>query len=237
MAGSVEHLAITMGLIRLWEPDGSTGPRILRPERFLLGNICPDGIMSRKGYERPMKMHTHFRDGIPDNEFFMPENLERFHRRVREFAEEMLDDPTLERDLYLGYLTHILTDEIFILTVRPEFMERISVIGLTQKDARTFQHFTYDVDQIDFRLGREYPGMDWAVRCLRDAEPYEIRGILSERELTDSRRWILGHFFDGAPQPKPPVYYTYERAIQFIGEAVAFVDDNIGRYLPESVQR
>lgn len=234
MAGSVEHLAVALELIRRWNDDGDSaeeGPGISRPERFLLGNICPDGIMSRKGYQRPMKMHTHFRDGILDSEFSLPENLALFHQRIHQFVQKNMTDQSLERDLYLGYLTHILTDEFFMLTVRPEFMDKIAVLGLTQRDEETFSHFTYDVNQIDFRLAKEYPGMDWARSCLRDAKPYEIQDMLSEKELTDSREWVLHFFFDDAPEAQTPVYYTYERALQFIKEAVAFIEREIHEYI------
>lgn len=234
MAGSVEHLAVALELIRLWgfgEAGVEEGPGITRPERFLLGNICPDGIMSRRGYKRLMKMHTHFRDGILDSEFSLPENLALFHQRIHRFVQKNMADKSLERDLYLGYLTHILTDEFFMLTVRPEFMDKIAVLGLTQRDEETFSYFTYDVNQIDFRLAREYPGMDWVRRCLRDAKPYEIRDMVSETELTDSREWVLHFFFDDAPEVQTPVYYTYERALQFIQESVVFIEREIREYI------
>lgn len=233
MAGSVEHLAVAVELIRLWgkgkeHPEGE--PVICRPERFLLGNLCPDGIMSREGYERSMKMHTHFRDGILDCEFALAKNQKLFHQRIHAFAGGTLTDSSLEHDLYLGYLTHILTDEFFMLTVRPEFMGKISVLGLTQQDEETFVHFTHDVNQIDFRLAREYPGMEWVRTCLGEAEPYEIRGMLSEKELTDSRQWVLRFFFEEAPEPQEPLYYTYGRALRFIREAVDFVRHTIREY-------
>lgn len=231
MAGTVEHLAVALELIRRWTGNVPQEQRLLHPQRFLLGNVCPDGIMSRRNYERSMKMHTHFRDGIPDYEFCLPRNLELFHQRLYRFAQETLTDSSPERELYLGYLTHILADEIFMRTVRQEFMQKISVVGLTERDAETFEHFTYDVNQIDFRLAREYPAMDWAYRCLREAEPYEIQGLLTERELTDSRKWLLDFFFDHAPEPQEPVYYTYDRALRYIEDAVAFIDGHIGEYI------
>ena len=159
MAGSVEHMAVAVELLREDQRQPGSFLKLKDPVHFVLGNLAPDGIMSRKGYVRSMKMHTHFRDGIPDWEFTREDHQKVFHQRIRSFCVQMLSEHALDRDLYLGYVTHILTDEIFMKTIRQEFMEKIAAIGLTDRDAETFEHFTYDVNQIDFRLGREYPGI------------------------------------------------------------------------------
>lgn len=261
MAGSVEHLAVTIELLQMDKASGGSLLLLKNPVHFVLGNLAPDGIMSRKGYTRPMKMHTHFRDGIPDWEFTAASNLRLFHQRIRQFSEEKLRDESLDRDLYLGYITHILTDEIFMKTVRPEFMKKIAVLGLTERDAKTFEYFTYDVNQIDFRLGREYPGMDEMRACLLceddcsiremkhvtaqdqpEKERYPIQtgsedlqktacDMITSQELADSREWVRNFFFDQAPIPDGPVYYTYKRALQFIAEAALFIKDHLPEYI------
>ena len=59
----------------------------IEEDYFIAGNICPDGIMAREGYQRGMKLHTHFRDGIPDGDFDKPGMVPLFERRLREFWE------------------------------------------------------------------------------------------------------------------------------------------------------
>lgn len=231
MAGSVEHLAVTIELLQMDKASGGSLLQLKNPVHFVLGNLAPDGIMSRKGYTRPMKMHTHFRDGIPDWEFTAASNLQLFHQRIRQFSEEMLSDPSLDRDLYLGYVTHILTDEIFMKTVRPEFMAKIAVLGLTERDAKTFEYFTYDVNQIDFKLGREYPGMHEMKECLLCEDICSIRDMITQQELADSREWVRNFFFDQAPMPEQPLFYTYERALGFIREAVLFIKEQLPEYI------
>lgn len=277
MAGSVEHMAVAVELLREDQRQQGSFLKLKDPVHFVLGNLAPDGIMSRKGYVRSMKMHTHFRDGIPDWEFTREDHQKVFHQRIRSFCAQMLLEPALDRDLYLGYVTHILTDEIFMKTIRQEFMEKIVAIGLTDRDAETFEHFTYDVNQIDFRLGREYPGIKCAKDCLRCEDPCSIlemveperkadpdaakqelekvanlnvvkpdpekvadldaakpaervEMIISE-ELADSRGWVRNFFFDRAPAPQKPVYYTYDRAVEFIGEAAAFIKQKLPEYI------
>ena len=192
MAGTVEHLAIA------WELSQRLD--VKNKELFIAGNICPDEIMARENYQRPMKMHTHFRDGIPDYEFSKSEHLELFHQRIREFVKKYYCTAGEDKDLYLGYLTHILADEIFMLTIRPEFMEKIQVLGLTDRDAKTFEHFTYDVNQIDYRLAREYSGMKQILQILREIDPYEIKDMITMDELNRSRERILNFFFEGSPE-------------------------------------
>lgn len=232
MAGTVEHLAVALELIKKWGENQSDfqeerAVTLQNSGLFLAGNICPDGIMARKNYQRPMKMHTHFRDGIMDYEFHFSENLQIFHQRIRQFAHQNIKPCSENRDLYLGYLTHILTDEVFMLTIRPKFMEKIAPLGLTDRDAKTFEYFTYDVNQIDFRLAKEYPGMSQAYAVLKNSPPYEITGWITQEELTDSRTWILDFFFEKAPEPEMPVFYTYKEALQFISDAVDIIDKRV----------
>jgi hypothetical protein len=264
MAGSVEHMAVAVELLREDQRQQGSFLKLKDPVHFVLGNLAPDGIMSRKGYVRSMKMHTHFRDGIPDWEFTREDHQKVFHQRIRSFCVQMLSEHALDRDLYLGYVTHILTDEIFMKTIRQEFMEKIAAIGLTDRDAETFEHFTYDVNQIDFRLGREYPGIKRAEDCLRcedpcsilemvelerkadpdaakqelekeadpdAAKPAERVAMITSEELADSREWVRNFFFDRAPAPQKPVYYTYDRAVEFIGEAAAFIKQKLPEYI------
>lgn len=277
MAGSVEHMAVAVELLREDQRQQGSFLKLKDPVHFVLGNLAPDGIMSRKGYVRSMKMHTHFRDGIPDWEFTREDHQKVFHQRIRSFCVQMLSEHALDQDLYLGYVTHILTDEIFMKTIRQEFMEKIAAIGLTDRDAETFEHFTHDVNQIDFRLGREYPGIKRAEDCLRcedscsilemveperkadpdaakqelekvaylnvvkpdpekvedidAAKPAERVAMITSEELADSREWVRNFFFDRAPAPQKPVYYTYDRAVEFIGEAAAFIKQKLPEYI------
>ena len=47
--------------------------------------------------------------------------------------------------------------------------------------------FGRDVDRIDFRLVAEYPEIEQAYQALCRVPPYEITGLITEQELTDSR--------------------------------------------------
>jgi hypothetical protein len=226
MAGTIEHLTIAWELMKKWEEDAIY---LQYPDFFLAGNICPDGIQAREHYERAMKKHTHFRDGIADEDFGKEENRSLFHQRVENFYKTffLAEQEEQKKELYLGYLTHILTDEYFMLTVRPDFMRCMKKIGLSEHDSETFVKFTYDVNQNDFRLARQHPGMKQIYTYLKNITPYEIPQLLTAEELNRSRQWILQFFFDDAPSGREAQYYTYDKMTAFLQNATSYLKKHI----------
>lgn len=234
MAGTVVHLSVAVKLNEMFqaEPErylGNYAPRY-QPELFFGGNISPDGIMARKNYERSMKLHTHMRDGIYDGTFHESANLDIFRKRLYAFFKENLKNPDRDFSLYLGYLTHMLTDEKFVLEIYNDVLDAIAKAGYPRMDRATFEKFGADVDAIDFRLVKEFSGISTAREALRNVKPYEIVGLITEQELTDSRNWILQYFF-GQEREKitEPKFLTYERMRRFIDDAA----DEIIMRLPE----
>ena len=231
MAGTMVHLEIADILAQEWAgrevitPYGSTR---LVYDYFVAGNICPDGIMARKGYVREMKKHTHFRDGIRDCDFHKKENLALFYKRLEDFMESSFNKFTSdnERSLYLGYWVHMLADEMFVVQIRPEFLKNISVTGLTEDNMETFKYFSKDVDMVDFRIVNEYKGIQRIYNALSGIEPYGISGMVTEEELTDSRNWILQYFFKTEhTRITEPVYISYNRMMEFIKNTASKIYD------------
>lgn len=233
MAGTIVHLVIADMLSQGWKNGEVVTPygrvKLVR-DYFIAGNICPDGIQSRKDYNRDMKKHTHFRDGIMDCDFHKEENLVVFRQRLSSFIKKNLDiykDDSM-RSLYLGYLVHMLADEMFMLKIRPVFFKNIAVKGLTEFDMESFRYFSSDVNMIDFRLVNEYEGAGRIYNALSGIKPYVVDGMVTEKELTESRRWILDYFFrTGHKNPGKPVYLSYELMWDFIVEVVEKVGSSI----------
>lgn len=219
MAGTMVHLLVAEKLYQGIRERGLVyaAPHLTVPEEayFIAGNICPDGIMAREGYRREMKLHTHFRDGIPDGSFEAPGMVELFEERMNAFWQEHLQDEGEKPGLYLGYVTHMMTDERFILEERPEFFRRIAVLGLTERDRETFVRFGKETDLVDFHLIYDFPEITRAKELLMKIEPYEIRGMLNAKELTASREWILQYFFGEAHLPEETKYLRYDSMVAF----------------------
>lgn len=222
MAGTMVHLLVAQHLLeKITRRDSRYGfDNKLKPdiEYFIAGNICPDGIMARKNYERAMKLHSHFRDGIPDGSFQNPGMVPIFEARMRDFWQEHLEDEREMPGLYLGYITHMMVDERFILQERPKFFKHIASIGLTKKDRETFIRFNEETDLVDFRLVREKVELQLARVALEHVEPYEIKHMITKEELTQSRRWILTHFFEEEHPTKEAEFLRYEDMLAFVSQ-------------------
>lgn len=235
MAGTCVHLAIATELNTIFQQKGEKYLGRHRgnyqPELFFAGNICPDGIMARENYQREMKLHTHLRDGIPDGSFQEAEKLALFRKRLMDFFRENVYKEGRNFSLYLGYLTHLLTDEKFILEIHGRVLEALAEAGYYRNNPETFALFGKDVDQIDFRLVAEYPGIDEAYQYLSSVASYEIADMITEEELNNSRHWILSYFFESAHQLVEPRFLTYDTMKHFISEAVEEILQRLPEYL------
>ncbi len=238
MAGTIVHLAVATQLDQLFanEPERYLGKMTDKycSNDFFAGNICPDGIMAREGYCREMKLHTHMRDGIPDGTFQQPEHLQLFRKRLSDFFAKH-NNKEERFSLYLGYLTHMLTDEKFILEIHPYVLQRIAVTGYDRDNPQTYVKFGRDVDQIDFRLVKEFPGIDKAYQALCQVTPYEIADYITEQELTASREWIKNYFFETEHTIEDPIFLPYQEMYQFIPEAVSQICDRLPEYITSGV--
>lgn len=224
MAGTMVHLLTAEKLLHHLMRQKWQYPfwkeQEFQADYFIAGNICPDGIMARQGYQREMKLHTHFRDGIPDGSFDKPGMVPLFEKRMKQFWLEHQKEEKECPGLYLGYVTHMMTDERFILSERPKFFENIAVTGLTQQDVETFVCFNKETDLVDFRLLREYPELKQAQKALERVPSYEIKGMITQEELTASRKWILNYFFEEEHTSEEAEFLKYESMVSFIENVV-----------------
>ena len=234
MAGTMVHLLVAEGLYEKlntaeWKYYFDDALRFSEDD-FIAGNICPDGIMARKGYQREMKLHTHFRDDIPDGSFEEEGNVEKFEARLKNFWLSHEKEEKERPGLYLGYVTHMMTDEKFILEERPRFFEEIRKIGLTVRDQETYVYFGKETDLADFWLIRKYKELQKAKESLERVSPYEIKGMITMEELTGSRNWILQHFFYEEHQEIQTEFLKCDRMERF---ASCAVEEIFGRLFAE----
>lgn len=229
MAGTMIHLVIAVRLADFIENNdyqiklANENYIEFNRNMFVVGNICPDGIMERQNYERSMKLHTHFRDGIPDGDFGKDGTVELFEHRLNEFWNEHFEDEMSVKGIYLGYITHMMTDKKFILYERPKYFENISCIGLTDQDRETFVHFNRDTDLVDFRLVREMPELSEAKEILEKTSGYCIKNMITADELDRSRKWIIRHFFEEKHVLEESEFLDYNSIVKFIDDTVEYI--------------
>lgn len=215
MAGTVTHLVIADKLLEDFN--------IQNPALFYCGNLAPDAIMARKNYVREMKKHTHFKDAIPTDELHLPKNFALYRERFETFARKHLKRNDGDYELYLGYVIHMLADEVFILRFRDQHVKTLFFGRENPGYQAYFKRFGHDVDLNDWQLVREYSfqyPMPWILRQEMD---YEIEGYITSQELMDSKEYIIQKNFVTEHKKEKAAVFSFEENERFIWEAVSFI--------------
>lgn len=219
MAGTVTHLVIAD---RLLEPLN-----IQNPALFYCGNLAPDAVMAREGYQRDMKRHTHFKDDIRLNDLHLPECYQRYRRTLLSFAERHLRHGQSDYELYLGYVTHILADEVFILSLRDAHVKRLRDAGKSPDDPAYFTAFGRDVDLNDWQLVREYRFRHPMPDILLSLQQYEINGYITCQELQESKAFIIQKNFLTPHEQEPTAVFPFSENQEYIGNACRYIQKAI----------
>ena len=219
MAGTVTHLVIAD---RLLEPL-----HIQHPALFYCGNLAPDAIMARENYQREMKRHTHFKDNIRLSDLRLPECYERYRRTLNAFTDRYLRPGRPDYELYLGYVTHMLADEVFILTLRDAHVDGLIASGREPNDPDYFAAFGRDVDLNDWRLVREYTFRHPMPDILLTEQNYEITDYITCRELQSSKAFIIHKNFLTSHEECKPTVFSYEENMRFIEDACLYIQKAI----------
>ncbi len=216
MAGVVIHLAVADKAAEMLD--------IKNIPLFFAGNIAPDCIHARADYEREMKRHTHFKDGIRDWDFLASENLEIFHRRLDEFAHKYCLEGE-DRELYTGYLSHLLTDELFARKIRSECVVKAEEYGISQTDREFFGFMMRELNWSDAFAAENYSFRNNPVETLRKAFGCEVRDYISAEEIISSTDWIYQNFFAGNRYYEPALLMNPEKIYDFIESAADKIKD------------
>lgn len=106
MSGTLIHLAVAD---KIYDISGSSIVKNL--PLFFGGNIAPDAVHAKEDYQRRDKKHSHLCDDIYSYGYGYPEMKKLFRHRVNKFAENYYQSADKDKDLYLGYIIHLLVDE------------------------------------------------------------------------------------------------------------------------------
>ena len=183
MAGVIVHLAVADATFKELN--------IKNLPLYYAGNVAPDCIHSRKNYQRQMKKHTHLRDGISDWDFILPENLKLFQQRLGKFQKEYCNKVD-NQELYLGYLTHLITDEMFMR----------------------------DVNGADTLAAKNINFINDPVEMMKKSYGCYIRDYITANEMKDGMEWIIDNFFSDKNNFEEPAFLTMEMIEDFIQIAV-----------------
>lgn len=214
MAGLITHLVIANEILNII-PEGTIKDTGL----FFMGNIAPDAVHARENYIRVFKKYSHFRDDIPDKAFEEPDNYKLYCSRLTDFIKRCISRADGLMDLYRGYVVHIITDELFVLSVRKEFCKSMKKLGIEQDNRLFFEYIVNDMTRNDMLLVERYKDMPEIRKAIEKADAYAIEDYVSKQELQDSRQWLIRHHFIDRPELIMPEYISYERTTAFIDMA------------------
>lgn len=219
MAGTITHLVIADQLLQPLQ--------IQHPALFYCGNLAPDAIMAREGYQREMKRHTHFKDGIRLGDLHLSECYQTYRHTFQAFIDRFLCPGAPDYELYLGYVTHMLADEVFILTLRDAHVQKLRNEGRNPDDPDYFAAFGRDVDLNDWRLVREYTFQHTMPHILQTQQNYEIPGYITCEELQTSKAFIIQKNFLTHHEECAPTVFSYEENQRFIRNACDYIQKAI----------
>lgn len=211
MAGLATHLIIAKEIHNLL-PEGT----IQNLGQFYAGSIAPDAIHARINYVRTDKMHTHLRDDIPDQDFIKEPYLKLFRQRVTDYILKHRDCEDGLLDVYRGYVVHLLTDELYLLTLRQEFVQMMEKLDIFQLDKEFILRVITDMNRNDFLLIYHDKELEEIKYQLEQVEPFGMEPMLSEAEVSESRKWVINRFFYEEYELQEPVYTSFQRTQEFV---------------------
>ena len=222
MAGLVAHLIIARELHKLL-PEGTIG----KLGQYYAGSIAPDAVHARVNYVRLDKKRTHLRDDIMDKDFIQEPYLSQFRQRVADYILTHRDGEDGLLDVHRGYVVHLLTDELYLLTLRQEFVISMERLGIAQTDKEFFQRVITDMNRNDYLLLYHDQEMEDIRYHLEQVEPFGIEPMLSEAEISDSRSWVINHCFYEEYELQEPVYISFQRTKEFVRMAAEDIKNRL----------
>lgn len=209
MAGVVVHLAVADATFKKLN--------IKNLPLYYAGNVAPDCIHARRNYKREMKKHTHLRDNIRDWEFLSEENQNLFHQRLKTFEENYCNKGT-DADLYTGYLVHLITDEIFMRTIRQECVKEAEKCGILQTDRRFFDYMMRELNGADTIAAKSIKFINDPVEMMRKSFGCSVRDYITETEMKESMEWIVDNYFSEKDTFENPVFLNLNMLEGFVCE-------------------
>lgn len=216
MAGGITHLVIANKIENKLR-DGI----ITNKGLFYAGAIAPDAINQRENYVRADKKHSHLRDDITDVEFIKEENLSVFYKRVNKFINNGIINYSDIIDLYKGYVVHLLSDEMFLRTVRPNFITKMDKLGIVPTDILFRDILLNELDKHDLILIRDNIKIEEIYNLLKITRMYDVEGYIRKKELDLSISWIHNMFLRNKEEESIKLQYIlYEEIQNYIDKTV-----------------
>lgn len=200
MAGAITHLVIAEKIYDI------LGDNIIKNvPLFFGGNLAPDAIHAKKDYQRADKIRTHLRPlgygyGYPEKNKVFKDNVIKFINNYYLAASE-------SKDLYLGYVIHLIADELYHFEYCKVLEQQL---GITESkiDVKEFrenlankisnnEYNTFFADMVKFYdiLLNEYQFHNNIIEILEAVWDYEIKDYINAAEINASKQYVIKKFY------------------------------------------
>jgi len=222
MATTVTHAAIAD---KIYAVLGIESGIIKDFPLFLAGNLTPDAIHAKQEYIREDKKHSHLCDGIRSYGYGYPKVTELFHDRINDFIEKYYLPAGADKDLYLGYVVHLLVDEIYLFTVYERLEEHLKSSGADPDEAgfrskladkaanHEYREFFAEQARVYDIPACKYDFKENILNALEAVWDYEVKDYIGMNEINTSKRWVINTFFKNEPADSDN---DYGRVLKFI---------------------
>lgn len=188
MPGTIVHFLVVNKIL-----DKLSDKILVNRGLLYAGSIAPDAVHALPDYVRDDKRISHLRTDIRDAHFHLKESLELFNNRIENFIEKNMTSRDKDYDFYLGYLIHLYTDELFILTVRMAYNNWRSLKGKTKIDKEFYKPFINDVELMDSHILCKLKNKEEIIDELEKIDrPLTILN-LDDKSLRISRLWVINN--------------------------------------------
>ena len=196
---------------------------------FFCGNLAPDAYETKSGYLPSDKKHTHMCDGetVHSYGYGYPGEGELFKSRVNEFIKNYCITANEDRDLYLGYVVHLFTDEIYRLKAYQSLWEHLKNTGIDpdgegfRKDLADrvtgggYKDIFKEISNVYKISIGEYPFVQNLVKVLEAVGVCEVRDYISAEEINTFNQGVLSILKNEQPQNRV-INDEHNIAVKFI---------------------
>jgi len=208
----------------------SLGSSVIKsPSLFFCGNLAPDAYETRSSFTLFDKKHSHMCDDevVHSYGYGYPEAANLFKIRINEFIENFYITADENKDLYLGYIVHLLTDEIYRRKVyqlleahlksdeinndEPNFRKNLAdkVAAGEYKDIFNEISRSYKISL------HEYPFKQNLIKILDTTWYCDLRGYISVEDIRTFNKFVLNSVQNEQKQNKV-INTETDKAVKFI---------------------
>ena len=202
---------------------------IRNPSLFFCGNLAPDAYETRSNYGISDKKRTHMCEDevVHSYGYGYPEVAEQFKIRINEFIKNYYMNADENRDLYLGYIVHLLTDEIYRVKTYQLLEEHLKNNGICNDEPDFRKNLADKVADGEYKdifsaisnayriSTHEYPFKQNMIKIFDTIWCCEVRNYISAKDISAFNGFVLNSL-QNAQKRKKAIYNDHDKAIEFV---------------------